>query len=267
MPSKKKVVQFIWVRLTMKVDADKLWEKYSKQKDKKTRDELIVHFAYLVKITAGKMFNYFDRTVDYSELEGYGIFGLIDAIDKYDASKNVKFETYATYRIRGEIYDQIRKTDWVPRVLRQRQKEYDKAVAKFNDAGIPVTAELLSKELGITMEALDTLKCQMHQFKLVSWEAQVDAVGNPKLADNGQVSNPEEDYLKKELTQKLQDSMSKLLENERKVILMYYYEDLTMLEISKVINVSESRISQLHKRALDKMRKLMGDYMDLLVAA
>lgn len=245
----------------MEVDVGKLWNKYSKHKDKKTRDELIVYYDYLVRIVAGNKFNFFGRTIEYDELKSYCTLGLIDAIDKYNPEEGIKFETYAIYRINGDLYDQIRKSDWVPRTLRRKQKDYDKAVAKFNDAGITITAELLSRELGITMEELKALEYQIHQFKLVSWEAQVDAVGDPKLADNRCMGSPEEDCLKNELAQRLHNSMSKLLENERKVILMYYYEDLTMGEISRVLNVTESRVSQLHKRALNKMHKSMTDYM------
>ncbi len=240
---------------------NKLWEEYLKQRDKKTRNELISHFTYLVRITAGKMFTRFSKAIEYDELEGYGILGLIDAIDKYDPNKNVKFETYATYRIRGAIYDQMRKADCVPRALRQRQKDYDKVVEKFEGDGVPITAELLSQELGITREALSVLECQMHQFKLVSWEAQVDAVGNPKLVDNEYVSSPEEDYLKKELAQSILNSIKELSDGERDVILMHYYEDLPLSEISKVLHISKSWASQLHRRALDKMHKSMTDYV------
>ena len=110
---------------------DKLWQQYSKTHDTELRDELILEYAQLVKLVAGRLSMYLGYNVEYDDLVGYGIFGLIDAIDKYDYGKNVTFETYASLRIRGAILDQIRKMDWIPRSLRQKQKKIDAAMAKI----------------------------------------------------------------------------------------------------------------------------------------
>ena len=145
---------------------------------------------------------YLGYNVEYDDLVGYGVFGLIDAIDKFDSGKNVKFETYASLRIRGAILDQIRKMDWIPRSLRQKQKKIDAAMAKIE-------------------------------------------------ADSGKVATDD----------KLVQAIDLLTEKERSVIVLYYYEDMTLKEISMTLDVSESRVSQLHTKALSKMKKIMGDYM------
>ena len=112
---------------------DKLWQQYSKTHDTELRDELILEYAQLVKLVAGRLSMYLGYNVEYDDLVGYGIFGLIDAIDKYDYGKNVKFETYASLRIRGAILDQIRKMDWIPRSLRQKQKKINAAMAAIEN--------------------------------------------------------------------------------------------------------------------------------------
>ena len=124
---------------------DKLWQQYSKTHDTELRDELILEYAQLVKLVAGRLSMYLGYNVEYDDLVGYGIFGLIDAIDKYDYGKNVKFETYASLRIRGAILDQIRKMDWIPRSLRQKQKKINAAMAAIEaKTGLPTCAATLS---------------------------------------------------------------------------------------------------------------------------
>ena len=128
----------------------RLWERYMASHDSEIREQLITEYAQLVKLVAGRMNMYLGYNVEYDDLVGYGVFGLIDAIDKFDFGKNVKFETYASLRIRGAILDQIRKMDWIPRSLRQKQKKIDTAMAKIeSETGKVVTDELLAAELGI----------------------------------------------------------------------------------------------------------------------
>ena len=121
-------------------DRNKLWDRYHVAKTPELREQLILEYANVVNLVAGRLSMYLGYTVEYDDLVGYGIFGLIDAIDKYDMAKNVKFETYASLRIRGAILDQIRKMDWIPRTLRQKQKRMDTAVAKLGNCQIYHTA-------------------------------------------------------------------------------------------------------------------------------
>ena len=183
---------------------------------------------------------YLGYNVEYDDLVGYGIFGLIDAIDKYDAKKDVKFETYASLRIRGSILDQIRKMDWIPRTVRQKQKKLDEAVKQIEmRTGKNASDEEIALEIGISED------------ELTVWQSQLKVTNVVSLND--------------ELKQVLKDTLELLTEKERKVIELYYYEELTLKEISKVLEVTESRISQLHTKALLKMRKKMGSYMNILV--
>ena len=137
----------------------KLWDKYMKTKSAEIREQLILEYVNLVNLVAGRMGMYLGYTVEYDDLVGYGIFGLIDAIDKFNLDKNVKFETYASLRIRGSILDQIRKMDWIPRTLRQRQRQMDQACAKLeSELGRPATNEEIAAELDITVEEYDGWK-------------------------------------------------------------------------------------------------------------
>ena len=137
------------------VDREKLWEEYQKKKTPELREKLIIEYSPLVKLVAGRLSMYLGYNVEYDDLVGYGIFGLIDAIDKFDYGKNVKFETYASLRIRGAILDQIRKMDWIPRSLRQKQKRIEAAMAKIeSETGHIASDEELAAELEITIDEL-----------------------------------------------------------------------------------------------------------------
>ena len=130
---------------------DKLWQQYSKTHDTELRDELILEYAQLVKLVAGRLSMYLGYNVEYEDLVSYGIFGLIDAIDKFDRSKDVKFETYASLRIRGAILDQIRKMDWIPRAVRQKQKKIDEAIKNIEmKTGKTALDEEIASELGVS---------------------------------------------------------------------------------------------------------------------
>ena len=134
-------------------EKEKLWESYQKNPSSELREQIILEYVPLVKVVAGRLSMYLGYNVEYDDLVGYGIFGLIDAIDKYDASKDVKFETYASLRIRGSILDHIRKMDWIPRTVRQRQKKLDEAVKRIEmRTGKNASEEEIAKKMGITVE-------------------------------------------------------------------------------------------------------------------
>jgi RNA polymerase sigma factor for flagellar operon FliA len=211
---------------------------------------------------------YLGYNVEYDDLVGYGIFGLIDAIDKYDAKKDVKFETYASLRIRGSILDHIRKMDWIPRTVRQRQKKLDEAVKRIEmRTGKNASDEELALEMGISEEELLVWQSQLKITNIVSLNEYVEQGSEPVMdaKNNSHFIQPEEKIEENELKKVLKETLRFLTEKERKVIELYYYEELTLKEISKVLSVSESRISQLHTKALLKMRKKMGNYMDIFV--
>ncbi|MGN0241593.1 MAG: FliA/WhiG family RNA polymerase sigma factor [Candidatus Weimeria sp.] len=245
-----------------------LWDKYAANPTPALREKLIIEYSPLVKIVAGKMSMYLNNSVEYDDLVGYGVFGLIDAIDKFDVHKEVKFETYASLRIKGSILDQIRKMDWIPRTIRQRQKELDNATKEvMARTGREPTDEELAEEMGMSLDDYFSFISSLKITNLVSLNEFIEAGGNEPAMDtkkNSYFEQPEEKVTREELSAKLKDSLEVLTEKEKKVILLYYYDDLTLKEISEVMGVSESRVSQLHTRALKKMRKIMGNYMKFL---
>ena len=248
-------------------DKEKLWDAYRQKKTQETREQLIIEYAQLVKLVAGRLSMYLGHNVEYDDLVSYGIFGLIDAIDKFDLEKNVKFETYASLRIRGAILDQIRKMDWIPRSVRQRQRKIDEAMKQIEmRTGKTASDEELAKQLGLTDEELCRWQTPLTVTNVVSLN-DFAATGPEPLIDSAhpvRFSQPEEVVEEEELKEKLAESLELLTEKERRVIELYYYEDMTLKEISKILEVSESRISQLHTKALNKMRKKMGVYMNIL---
>lgn len=244
----------------------KLWDKYMKTKSPELREQLILEYANVVNLVAGRLSMYLGYTVEYDDLVGYGIFGLIDAIDKYDMTKNVKFETYASLRIRGAILDQIRKMDWIPRTLRQKQKRMDEAAAKLEAAnGRPATSNEIAEELGIAIEEYEGWKAEAEFTNLVSLDDYLEQGSEGRIETFGvKFQQPENAVQKQELKEMLVEALKTLTENEQKVITFYYYEELTLKEISQILNVSESRVSQLHTKGLKKIKVQLGDAIDLL---
>ncbi|MDO4965338.1 MAG: FliA/WhiG family RNA polymerase sigma factor [Lachnospiraceae bacterium] len=247
----------------------KLWSEYSKTHSAELREKLILEYAPLVKLVAGRLVMYLGYNVEYDDLVGYGIFGLIDAIDKFDATKDVKFETYASLRIRGAILDQIRKMDWIPRTVRQRQKKITEAIKEIElRTGKEATDDEIAAAIGITSEEYDGWQSQMKVTGVVSLDEFMESGSD--VSEGGlssRVDRPEEAIEKEELKKMLAEALTQLTEKEQKVILLYYYEELTLKEISNILDVSESRVSQLHTKALNKMKQKLGGYMDIVLSA
>ena len=244
----------------------KLWDDYARTRSPEIREKIILEYAPLVKLVAGRLSMYLGYNVEYDDLVGYGVFGLIDAIDKYDNMKAVKFETYASLRIRGAILDQIRKMDWIPRTIRQKQKKIDAAIKEIeNEKGRAATDEEIAKSLGISDEDYLSWQSQMKVTGVVSLDEFMESGTEAPAQQNSQqrFETPEEVIEKEEMKKVLGQALELLTEKEKKVILLYYYEDLTLKEISNVLEVSESRISQLHTRALQKLKSKMGNYMGI----
>lgn len=249
-------------------EKERLWAEYVKNKSTEGRDALILAYAGLVKIVAGRLNMYLGYAVEMDDLVSYGIFGLIDAIEKFDHLKGVKFETYASLRIRGSILDQIRKLDWIPRTLRQKQKKLEQAAAQVEArTGRLATDEELAEELELSLEETISWQNQTKVANLVSLDEYIEQ-GSEIPADSknhaSRFEQPEQVVEKQELKVQLMKALEELTENERRVIVFYYFEELTLKEISKVLEVSESRISQLHTKALQKMKKRLGNHMDML---
>ncbi|MBR6390368.1 MAG: FliA/WhiG family RNA polymerase sigma factor [Lachnospiraceae bacterium] len=245
----------------------RLWDDYKRTGASEIREKLILEYAPLVKLVAGRLSMYLGYNVEYDDLCSYGIFGLIDAIDKFDMLKDVKFETYASLRIRGSILDQIRKMDWIPRTVRQRQRQIDAAIHEIELAtGKTASDEQIAEKLGLTDDEYTDWQSQMKVTGVISLDEFTES-GSDISSDrygNSHFEGPEEAIEKEELKQMLAEALQTLTEKEQQVILLYYYEDLTQKEISDIMNVSESRASQLHSKALQKLQKKLGKYMNIL---
>jgi len=247
----------------------KLLEEYAVTKTPETREQIIIEYAPLVKVVAGRLSMYLGYNVEYEDLVSYGIFGLIDAIDKFDCLKDVKFETYASLRIRGAILDQIRKMDWIPRTIRQKQKKIEAVIREIEqNTGHCATDEEVARGLGISDDEYLDWQSQMKVTGLVSLNEYMEQGSDVPQDYGGHTTSrfeaPEERIEKEELAKVLGEALELLTEKEKKVITLYYYEELTLKEISNILEVSESRVSQLHTRALQKMKVKMGNYMGIL---
>ncbi|MDE6737491.1 MAG: FliA/WhiG family RNA polymerase sigma factor [Lachnospiraceae bacterium] len=250
----------------------KLWEEYAKMQSPELREKIILEYAPLVKVVAGRLSMYLGYNVEYEDLVSYGIFGLIDAIDKFDCMKDVKFETYASLRIRGAILDQIRKMDWIPRTIRQKQKKIDSVIREIEArSGRNATDEEIAEGLGISDDEYVEWQSQMKITNVVSLneflEQGSEVSNEASHTKSTQFDSPEEVLERDELKRILAEALELLTEKERKVIVLYYYEELTLKEISSILEVSESRISQLHTRALQKMKTKLGNYIGILTEA
>jgi RNA polymerase sigma factor FliA len=246
----------------------KLWEAYQTHMDPKLKEQIIIEYAQLVKYVAGRLSMYLGNNVEYDDLCGYGVFGLIDAIDKFSLEKGVKFETYASLRIRGAILDSIRKMDWIPRSIRKKQKSIEQAKRDLEDKldRHPDDDEI-AVELQISTDEYFKWLDQTKALNLTSLEEYVEQGGENQVRTLSQnrFSEPEEMVEKESMKKALTDAITDLSEKERKVIVLYYYEELTLKEISAIMEVSESRISQLHTKALKKMKEALGSDLDLFM--
>lgn len=244
----------------------KLWDSYFQNKTPQVREEIIIEYASLVKVVAGRLSMYLGYNVEYEDLVSYGIFGLIDAIDKFDLTKNVKFETYASLRIRGAILDQIRKMDWIPRSVRQKQKMIDSANARIEASlGRSATDEEIAEELEISIDDYYTMQGQTKVTNLVSLDEFVEQGSEMRMdpTGNSHFEQPDRAIEKEEMTKMISSALTELTDKERQVVMLYYYEEMTLKEISMVLEVSESRVSQLHTKSLVKLKKKLGPYMDV----
>ncbi len=234
-----------------------LWKKYNDTKDPAIREKLIIEYSQLVKFVAGRLSIYFGSNVEYDDLVGYGVFGLIDAIEKFDIGKGVKFETYASLRIRGSVIDSIRELDWVPRSLRKKSKDLEKAYGEIeNELGHSATDEQVAEKMGITIDEFNKLLNQVNMSSMVSLEdfLEQNYEAGMNLTNSNSDDRPERSLEISEIRNMIADTIDKLPEKEKMVISLYYFEELTLKEISAIMKVSESRISQLHTKAILRMR-------------
>lgn len=226
-----------------------LWKEYSKTKDKEIRDILIIKYIPLVKYIASRL-SITKNAFECDDLVSYGIFGLIEAIDRYDHKKGIKFHTYAYSRIKGAIIDGIRKSDWIPQTVRKKAKwlEEQYRIVEQKLGRFP-TDEDLCNELSMDQNDLNYLLQEISKLNLISFDNLVESQFGT-LQEN----SPELHVERKEVETILANSIDKLPKKEKLVITLYYYEGLTFIEISKVMGITQSRVSQLHSKGILRLR-------------
>ncbi|MGO8694608.1 MAG: RNA polymerase sigma factor WhiG [Rectinemataceae bacterium] len=240
---------------------EELWSLYKTKRDPAIRDAFIRQYAPLVKYVAGKVAASMPNTVEFEDLVGFGVFGLLDAIEKFDPDKNVKFKTYAVTRIRGAIFDELRSIDWVPRSVRQKTKEIEEAIvnleAKF---GRPVTDLEIASSLGVSEDDFLKTMLKISSTSVLSlsdvWYSgdESDKISIGESIESPASMNPDSTVEREEVKRVIVQAINDLPEKEKKVLVLYYYEDLTLKEIGQVLEVTESRVSQLHTKAILRLR-------------
>lgn len=222
-------------------------------------------YSPLVKHVAGRIAIGMPQNVEFEDLVSYGVFGLLDAIEKFDPSREIKFKTYAMTRIRGSVFDELRSVDWIPRSIRQKAKQLEGIIAMLeNKEGKKVEDEEIAKELGVSMEEYNSLLSKLSGTSLVSlndiWFLgdENDEVSFMETLESPMNMNPDNIIEKEEIKNVIVDAIKGLPEKEKKVIVLYYYEDLTLKEIGEVLEVTESRISQLHTKAVARLRSKLS---------
>lgn len=231
-------------------DVTSLWHSYRENKTVELRNQLAEHYLPLVKLVAGRLAISLPAHIDREDLLSSGFFGLLDAIDRYDMERKNKFETYAGVRIRGAMLDYLRAKDWLPVTIRQKIRRYEQAVfALENRLGRPATDEELAAELGISEKELQNLESQVSVATVIPLDEYL-RTDTPISGEEG----PTEQLEKAELRDTLAAAIERLPEKEKKVVALYYYEELTLKEISLILHLSEARISQLHTKAVFRLR-------------
>jgi len=242
------------------IDIASLWSTYKEKHEKNVRDQLVEHYMGLVNIIAGRLAISLPSHVDRDDLISSGFFGLMDAVERYDYTRKNKFETYAGLRIRGAMLDYLRSKDWIPASLRQKIRHYEQTVARLEaELGRSATDEEVAAELGISLNDLAKLIKQMNVATVVPLDEYY------ATETEGEAFNPSENIEKQEVQQTLADVIARLPEKEQQVVSLYYYEELTMREISLIMHLTEARVCQLHTKAVLRMRGQLSQMKQDLV--
>ena len=246
-----------------KTQVEGLWETFKASGDADTRERLILHYAPLVKYVAGRVGAGLPRSVDQNDLASYGLFGLIDAIDKFEPDRGFKFETYAINRIKGAILDELRALDWVPRSVRSRARRIETAVVELEHTlQRTPTEDELAFNLEMEVDELNDALAEIGRSGIAALDEFVSGDSQTSmgemLSDPSGVS-PEAVFQSEETRRGLVDAINRLPERERLVVTLYYYEGMTLNEIGDVLGVTESRVCQIHAKTMMSLRNRLGD--------
>ena len=243
-------------------DTQALWREYRRSKDQHLRDRLILSYAPLVKYVAGRLGSGLPAHVDEGDLVSYGLLGLIGAIERYDPERDVKFETYAISRIKGSIIDELRAMDWVPRSVRARARDIERAIAELEARlGRAPTDEEIAGKLGVSQDELADSLTDISRSSIAALDElwTVSSTGGDQIAlidtiEDTQGPEPQSALAETEMKEAIAEAIARLPEREKLVVTLYYYEELTLREIGEVLGVTESRVSQLHTKAVLRLK-------------
>ena len=244
-----------------------LWRRYKDEKDEKARERLVLAYAPLVKYVAGRMSSGLPSHVEEADLISYGLLGLISAIERFEPEREIKFETFAITRIKGSIIDELRSLDWVPRSVRSRAREIERAMLELeNRLKRAPTDEEVATEIGITVDEFQDSLTAISRSSVAAldelWQINTgggDTVSLIDTIEDPHADDPSKAMSQTEVREALADAIQRLPEREKLVITLYYYEELTLREIGEVLSVTESRVSQLHTKAILRLKvRLQG---------
>jgi RNA polymerase sigma factor FliA len=243
-------------------DTQALWRQFTRTRDRGLRDRLILSYAPLVKYVAGRLGAGLPAHVDENDLVSYGLLGLISAIERFDPDRDIKFETYAITRIKGSMIDELRSMDWVPRSVRTRARQIEHAIAELEAKLVRApTDEEIAERLGIPEEELNEALLEISRSSIAALDelwtggsGEGDPVALIDTVEDRLAAEPQQEIAQTEVREALGEAIARLPEREKLVVTLYYYEELTLREIGEVLGVTESRVSQLHTKAILRLK-------------
>ncbi|MCX7615023.1 MAG: FliA/WhiG family RNA polymerase sigma factor [Clostridiales bacterium] len=249
-------------KIDSQVITTELWEEYKETHDINLRNEILLAYIHVVTFNAKRMSAVYKNYAQTGDIINQGVLALIDCIEKYDCTRGIQFDSFASIRVRGSIIDYIRKQDWIPRRVRKKSADIGNAYMELQDkTGRQATDSEVAEYLGMNVEELNKTIGEVYSAAVFYYEDLLQDSVAAFSEESSKVATPEQEYQKKELKELIAKSIDRLDEKERTVISLYYYEELKLKEIALVMGLTASRVSQLHSKALLKLQKMVGDYV------
>lgn len=246
--------------------AQSLWDQFQKDRSVENKNKLVLHYLFLVRGIASRLMPLYSAHTNYDDLIGYGVLGLIDAVEKFAPERGIRFDSYASKRIKGEIIDNMRKQDWASASLRSRIKQIGQAYDALGYEQEEAGEEKVAASLGLDVQQVRTALEKAYMFNMVHFESILNTgTGTCLTVENllpeNEEDGPQQQLEKQEFRKMLMNAISRLSPNERQVITLYYYEELMLKDIARLMQVTPARVSQIHSRALLKIRLDLERYI------
>ena len=242
--------------------SNEIWDRYRETKNINLRNKILTSYLYIVTINAKRMSAIYKDKAELEDIVNHGVIALIECIERFDRSRGVQFDTFASIRIRGSIIDYLRKNDWIPRDIRRMSIQIENAYMELQTLlNRPPTDEEVAESIGLELNDFHKIISQTNGFFTLSYEELLNESYSFKEPESS-IKAPEQNIQEEELKSIIASSIDKLDEKERLIVSLYYYEELKLKEIAAVLGITASRVSQIHTRALIKMKKALGDYIN-----